>query len=279
MKNDNSKPKKPTIGENFKTQREAENFVENFLVEWLPRSQIPDVFVDFHCEVVEQGEPNGFEFGIQVKGSKRGEKLRFKTRMERKPLIYYRDKARLPVFIILVDLIGRTAHWVFAQKYLRECPNKTAVDKQKTLTVKFDPADSLNDLERFREALRNADRYVRDLYPSSQKAAASAKEAVLEMLDPDISVKASFEDGCEVLPFDSRKELHYTFQGLTPEGFKSFQAMLEHGDDFEGSVEVTPPDSPLFKKLMNGKNGYIRFTPDRPDGRLQNYFCGARRAH
>jgi hypothetical protein len=261
-------PNKPTIGESFKTQKEAENFIEKLLIEWLSRPQIPDVYVDFHFETVEQGEPSGFEFGIQVKGSKCGEKSRLKTRMECKPLIYYRDKARTPVFIVLVDLIASTAHWVFAQQYLRECPHHTAVDKQKTFTVKFDPANSLEDFERFRDAVRSADRYVRDLYPGSPVAAISAKQAELQKLDPDIGVTLSF-DGREVLHFDPKKPLHYTFHGLNPEGFQSFQAMLDHGDDFEGPVEVTPPDSPLLRKLMSSKNGYLQFKPERPDGYVQ----------
>jgi hypothetical protein len=270
MNDNNSKPKKPTIGESFKTQHEAVNFLKTLLPsEWIWKEENPQFFVDFHVEVGEEGEPTGFEFRAQVKGTKRGNKFALKRRIDCKHLRYYRDQARVPVFIILVDLIGRTAHWLFAQRYLRKCPNKTAVDKQRTLTLKFDPADSLNDLERFREALRDADRYVRDLYPGSQKAAASAREAELQELDPDINIKASFEDGCEVLRFNTRKELHYTFQGLTPEGFKSFQAMLDYGDDFDGAVRVTPPDSPLFRKLMSGENGYIHFEPDRPDGCLQ----------
>ena len=270
MKDDNSNPKKPTIGESFKTQHEAINFLKSLLPsEWLWREERPDFFVDFHVEVGEQGEPTGFEFRAQVKGTKRGKKFALRKQMKCKQLLYYRDKSRLPVFLVLVDLVAKRAHWLFAQKYLRECANNRAIDKQKTFTVKFDPSDSLNDLERFREALRSADRYMRDLYPSSQKAAASAKEAELEKLDPNIRVKASFEDGFEVFRFNTTKQLNYTFRGLNPEGLKSFLSMLDHGDDFEAFAEVTPPDSPLFKKLMNGDNGHIHFKPERPDGFVQ----------
>ena len=273
MNDNSSKPKKPTIGENFKTQKEAENFIQNLLIDWLARAQIPDCYVDFHFEVVEGGEPSGFEFGIQVKGSKRGQKSRLKTRMECKHLIYYRDKACLPIFIVLVDLVARDAHWVFAQKYLRECPKHGAVNEQQTFTVKFDSADSFDDLERFRAALKDARRYMCDLYPGSTKAAVKAREYELQQLDPDIEVKVAF-DGCEIIRFTTDKPLHYTFQGLNAEGFDSFRRMLDHGDDFEAFVEVTPPDSPLFRELMAGKNGQIHFIPDRPDGCLQIICAG-----
>jgi Domain of unknown function (DUF4365) len=270
MQYDQPEKDEPTIGENFSTGHQAELFLEAILPppRWLPRRQTHDVFVDFHVEVVEQGHLSGFEFGVQVKGTKRKKKSAVKTQMKCKHLRYYRDKARLPVFVVLVDLVGKRAHWLFAQRYLRECENNSAVDKQKTFTLTFDPADSFSDLERFRGALKNADRYMRELYPGSPAAAVSAKEAELQQLDPDIGVKVSFEDG-EILHFNPKKPLHCTFQGLNAEGFKSFQAMLNHGDDFEASVEVIPPDSPLFKKLMTGKNGYIQFKPDRPDGCLQ----------
>src|SRR5207253_1940854 len=140
--------------------------------------------------------------------------------------------------------------------------------KQKTFTVTFEPADSFKDSDRLCKALKDAEHYMRELYPGTPTAAISAKEAELQKLDRDIGVRLSF-DGCEVLHFDPKKPLHYTFHGLNLEGFQSFQAMLDHGDDFEGPVEVTPPDSPLFQKLMTGKNGYIQFKPDRPDGYVQ----------
>jgi hypothetical protein len=266
--NEDLNPNERTIGESFETQKEAERFLQALLpFKWPWREQTPDFFVDFHVEVVEDGHLSGFEFGVQVKGTKRA-KHPPSTRMECKHLVYYRDKARLPVFIVLVDLLSRNAYWLFAQKHLQRCVNKTAVDKQKTFTVIFDPVDSFKDLDRFRKALKDAEHYMRDLYPGTPAAAISAKGAELQKFDPDIGVTLSF-DGCEVLHFDPKKPLHYTFHGLNLEGFKSFQAMLDHGDDFEGPVEVTPPDSPLLQKLMPGKNGYVRFKPDRPDGYVQ----------
>ena len=105
MKDHNSKSKKPTIGEGFKTQHEAVDFLKSLLPsEWPWRKEDPDFFVDIHVEVSEQGEPTGFEFRVQVKGTKRGKNFAFKKQMKCKHLRYYRDDARSPVFIILVDL-------------------------------------------------------------------------------------------------------------------------------------------------------------------------------
>jgi Domain of unknown function (DUF4365) len=264
----NSKGKKSTIGETFATQKEAERFLQSRLPsKWPWREQTPDFFIDFHIEVVEHGQLSGFEFAVQIKGTKRA-KHSPSIRMDCKHLVYYRDKARLPVFVVLVDLISRNAYWLFAQRYLRECANKTVVDTQTTFTVTFDCANSFNDLERFRKALKDAEHYMRELYPGTPAAAISAKEAELQQLDPDIGVKVSFDDG-EILHLFPKKPLHYTFRSLNSDGFKSFHAMLDHGDDFEADVDVTPPDSPLFGKLTAANKGHIKFEPDRLNGCVQ----------
>lgn len=49
--------------------------------------------------------------------------------------------------------------------------------------------------------------------------------------------------------------------------------MLDHGDDFEAEVEVVPPDSPLFKKLMPPGKRLVTFTPHSLKGCVQ-IICG-----
>src|SRR5437660_2456000 len=120
QENENVNPNKPTIGESFETQKEAERFLQQLLPSrWPWREQTPDFFVDFHVEVVDDGHPSGFEFGIQVKGTKRA-RHRLSRRLGCKHLVYYRDKARLPVFVVLVDLLSKNDYWLFTQKYLSE---------------------------------------------------------------------------------------------------------------------------------------------------------------
>lgn len=188
----------PTIGETTRIERGAIKILESLFPEdWLLRKQSPDYFVDYHVEVVEHGEPTGHQFAVQLKGTSEAKRRKnfIRHQMERKHLSYYRDKARIPVFIVLADVSKKTAYWVFAQKYLREQASKAKLDNQGTLTVRFDPKDCFSDLERFSAALREAEQYLRDLYPGSPTAAISERKRALEGLDADIGVDVSFKDG------------------------------------------------------------------------------------
>jgi hypothetical protein len=156
-----SSPSDYTVSPSFVVEKKAIELVRSFLPEsaWLWRRQDPDFFVDYNLEAIEDQQPTGFQFGIQIKGT--GQTLARKGfirfRMDRKPLRYYRDSARLPVFILLADVEQQRVCWIFAQRYLREQAGAAQLDRQNTLTIRFGPNDSLSDLNRFREALGAAE--------------------------------------------------------------------------------------------------------------------------
>jgi len=265
----------PTIGESVRIERGAIKIFESLFPEdWLLRKQSPDYFVDYHVEIVEKGEPTGRQFAVQLKGALDAKRRKdfIRHRMERKHLSYYRDKARVPVFIVLADVGKKTAYWIFAQEYLREQASTAELDNQGTLTMRFDPEDCFSDFERFRVAVREAEQYLRELYPGSPAAAIAERRRSLEALDPDVGVDVSFEDGREVLKLSPNKPVSFNFRPLTSEGPKAFQALVEHGETFKCEVEITPPDSPLLQALMPGKKGLIHFEPDSRKGSVQILF-------
>lgn len=138
---------------------------------------------------MEAGELTGLQLGIQVKG-RQSVKIRkggIRFRMDRKPLLYYRDNARLPVFIALIDVAEKNAYWLFAQKYLREHAAAARLDSQNTLSVTFNLADSFRDVPRFTEAVKQAEQYVRDMYPGSIRAAVEKRESTLQKLDRQLA--------------------------------------------------------------------------------------------
>src|SRR2546428_463772 len=101
-KDKNNEPQHPTVGDSVETGEEAERLLIELLPKkWRWRKQIPDIFLDYKVEVVEEGEPTGRNFGIQIKGIEKVKRSpkELRYRMKRKPLLYYRDKAQLPVFI------------------------------------------------------------------------------------------------------------------------------------------------------------------------------------
>jgi hypothetical protein len=263
----------PTVGSRFETEQEAELILRSLLPSrWLWRKQSPDFFVDYDIETIDCGELTGFHFALQIKGTSKSSSEKVRLRMQRKHLKYYRDKARLPVFIGFVDVVRKQVYWVFAQKYLREQLGRSDVDDQKSLTLKVDTEDSFSDLDRFKDALRKAELYMRELYPGSPKAAVAARKEELQSLDPDIDVDVSFERG-EKLTFTSRKPISLQLTGRGADQWKAYLAMLDHGDDFQAEVEVVPPESPLFQKLMPPGKRLIKFTPQRFKGCVQ-IICG-----
>lgn len=268
--------KHPTVGPNVIVDNQADQFLKSVLPpDWSCRKQSPDRFVDYHVEVVEKGEPTGFQFAIQLKGTAAGKRRQncIVHRMRRKELSYYRDNARLPVFIVLVDVTKKAAYWLFAQQYLREHASAADLDNQNSLTLRFDSADCFSDFERFRNALKKAEQYVRDLHPGSPAAAISKRQKELQALDPEIGVNLSFTEGHEVLQLLPKKPFTLGLRTIAPEGPTAFQKMIDHGETFIAEVEVTPPDSPLLQKLMSNRKGLVHFVPDPHEGFIQ-MVCG-----
>ncbi|HYX72420.1 MAG TPA: DUF4365 domain-containing protein, partial [Nitrososphaera sp.] len=191
-------------------------------------------------------------------------------RMETRHLDYYKNKSRLPVFIALVDVTEKKAYWIFAQKYLANNTSPSSFKERKSLTLKIDSADSFADVERFREALQAAERYMRDLYPGTPKAAALNHKKKLQSLDPDIDVDLTFE---EKFNFTSKRPFSLKLIGRGAEQWKAYLSMLDHGDDFKAELEVIAPDSPLFQKLIPAGKRLIQFTPRSLSGCVQ-IICG-----
>jgi hypothetical protein len=262
--------KQPTIGDSFEIDIEAVELMKNKLPKkWPWRDQRPDIFVDAEIEVSDDGEPTGRHFGLQIKGTRhakiRGNSIRH--RIERKALAYYRDKARLPIFIALVDVTSGKAYWIFAQKYLRERANEAQLYNQSTLTLRFEREDSFSDLERFKNALTESEIYMRNLYPGSVAAAASDRKKALEALDPRVKVDVSFESGVTTIKLRPTEPLPIQFRPTEPDKRTAFQALLSHGEVFETNAEVIPPfSSPIFGEMFPDHHARIRFEPETKAG-------------
>jgi hypothetical protein len=269
----------PTVGESFETDAEAVRIMRAKLpASWLWREQEPDVFVDCEVEIVEGGEPTGLHFGLQIKGT-RGLKIRsnaIRYRMKRKHLAYYREKARLPVFIALVDVNSEKAYWLFSQKYLREHAARAQLDNQNTMTIRFAPEDCFSDLERFKKALAESEVYLRNLFPGSVAAAAADRQKALEALDPRVKVDVSFESGVTRIKLRPTEPLPIQFRPTESDKRNAFQALLSHGEVFETNVEVIPPfSSPIFGAIFPDHRGRIRFEPETKSGCVRISFGSA----
>lgn len=268
-----AKRSQPTVGPSFIVEQKAIELLKSLLPDsWLWRPQSPDFFVDYNVEVVEAGELTGLQFALQVKGSQ-SVKLRkgsIRFRMDRKPLLYYRDNARVPVFVALVDVAQRKAYWLSAQQYLRQNAGAAQLDSKNTLSVTFNVEDCFSDRSRFTEALEAAEHYVRDLYPGTPVAAVEHRQQALQKLDPKIGVSVSVHAGHEVVELHPDAPLSLTFGSREAEAREQFLAMIKHGDVFLADMDLLGPlDSPLMRELMPEGRYKVRFEPESRPGSVQ----------
>lgn len=262
-RSDSGDGSEPTVGQRFITGQQGEAIFTSWLPEsWLPRKQSPDFFIDYLVEVVENGEPTGRKFAVQVKGVKVPENsatpLKFSA--EGKHARYWLEKCQHPVFVFLIDVTRRTGHWMFVQEFLRDHVSKAALERQKTITLRFDPRNNLKEREQFISQLPKAEKRVRDLHPGSAQAALTKAREELEKLEPRL--------GYGIVATEKGQVIHLTVKepvgiSLFMEGeyaklaHEAFTNVVEHGAQFRLPTKgVKFTGSPLFEKL-SGRQGEV----------------------
>lgn len=175
-------------------QKAQKIFERNIPDSWLIRDQHPDIFVDYFIEIAEESQiPSGLLWGVQLKGTEHPKysKNKVKLQFETKSLIYYFDKLRSPLFIVLVDINSEECYYIFIQQILYEIPPEIEWRKQKSMLLAFDLSDNLKDHSKLLSSILKADSYLRELWPSSIPAATKHEKKKLEELDPRFEVYIS----------------------------------------------------------------------------------------
>src|SRR5690606_12073444 len=103
----------PTYGQSHEIDKLAVRFFLSKIPPlWLERLQNPDFAVDFQLEPVQDGEPTGRRFAVQIKGVRSQGAAVLRKSVETKSLAYLRDRERIPAFLFLIDVAHHTAHWI-----------------------------------------------------------------------------------------------------------------------------------------------------------------------
>lgn len=182
---------KPTIGPASATGRKAEHIFEGAFPEpeWLARKQLPDVHIDYLVEAVENGQLTGRQFAAQVKGTqqRKGQTGQLKFSAKTKQVRYWLNDCRHPVFVFLINVVTGKGHWLFVQGFAKAEIAPSALQKQTKITLRFNPDDSLENIERFKASFRKAEAYVKDLHPGSVEAALAYKREALQRKDPRLN--------------------------------------------------------------------------------------------
>jgi hypothetical protein len=229
---------------------------------WVVNKQPLDYAKDYSVEIGEAGNLTGITFLVQLKGqespsmSKDAKHATFW--LKRKYAVYYADKVRLPVFLVLVDVTKKVGYWVFVQAHLLDDLRGKKWRKNSTVPIRVPTQNQLTDTVALRKAAEAATQYMNALHPTSIKTAIKAHQLRLESLDPRLGVQIDVINEREfvtVLPKEE-VEVRLIFKGepgvLSPKLDNLFGRGLPtpFGPD---EIEVT--GSPLFTEAF--KSGGI----------------------
>ena len=250
--------KHATVGDRFATSESAYTILRQLLpAKWIIRPQNPDFHIDYLLEPSEAGELTGINVGIQLKGwapkKNRGDQPAHS--LKTKHLLYYLEKCELPVFLVLIDVTKRRGYWVLTQQF-GQALNRELLRTRKRILIRFPPQDTLVDIPRFRLAILDAVRFMRDLRPGSIEAAISQRKKELEAKDKRVEVQVDMVGGHQSIILNPKEEFPFTvsFNTKDPKTIKDIQDFFEKGTDLSiRRDEIEFKGCPLFNEIATNK--------------------------
>ena len=255
------------ITKTFETDQEAQVLLKEKLPSnWLFREQKPDIHIDYFIEIVEDSFPSGILFAVQLKGTRqlyiqRGLiKIQFKVNQ----LIYYIDKVRIPVYLIIGDVTNKKCYWLFLQEYIKNEFKSDSWRKNKKVTIKLPEANLLSDIDLFRNHIKESEKYIRDLFPSSIPAAIYAQQEHWKKLDSRIEVDIYHSGSNTSFKLKPKEKINFSFfikKGKSPEFQKKIEEAFNKGSAAEfDSSDFEIKGSDLISELINTSNAQGKFT-------------------
>jgi hypothetical protein len=233
---------------------------------WVVNKQPSDYAKDYFVEIVEGEQLTGKTFVVQLKGeealktSRAGAHVSFY--LKKKYAVYYADKVRLPVFLVIVDVNKVVGHWVFVQPYLLDELGGKDWRKKGSVAIKLPVTNRLSDIDNLKAAIDPAIEYMAALHPASIKSAIRGRQLCLERLDPRFGIKIDVIDDHEQITVVPKKKVTVTFQfkGKAETLHPKLDSLIQRGlpTKFEPEeIEVT--GSPLFSEAFKA-GGLLHWT-------------------
>jgi len=253
-----------------KIDSRAQKVFKNLLPdEWLPREMKPDIHVDYAVEIADL-EPTGEIFLVQLKGT---EKPRYKGKkaklsLKTKHLAYYLNKIKLPVFVVLVDTKAEKAFWIFIQEWLREHPD-IDIDSEKRIDIEIPLDNDLSGTGKLIDAVKSAETYMRELWPSSVHASAQHAKELYEQIDDRFAADVSFANGKTTCIFRAKEAVDiFLGFGLSADSKGKMINVLERGRPatFTTNEIKAIAGSPLFEHFQ--KTGKLSEVVIRPGSKV-----------
>ena len=257
------------ITKTFETDQEAQLILKQLLPKnWLYREQHPDFHIDYYVEVAEDDLPSGLIFAVQLKGTRNLQEKHgiIKIKFEVSHLIYFLDKVKVPVYIIVCDVERKVGYWLFIQKYLRNL-HRISWRNQKRLTLKIPTSNDLTNTSAFLVQIKSSEIYVRDLFPSSIPAAISNQMKRFQKLDPRIEMVVHHSGSNTSINLKPKEKIDFKLlvdYVKVPEIKKKFDELNNSGKPVEINVsDLKIEGSDLLTELIKeaDNRGKITFKP------------------
>lgn len=193
-------PKRP---QQHATDVKACAIVKKALADWASVNPHPEDYgIDFTAEpfdVVLKGPRSGSgeDFQIQVKGSQCLRQLKHEAAVSfllgAQDLLHYVENKRLPVFLIVVDVLREVGFFICLQEWAAR-QSKATWRRKATVTVRIPTANALSDEHAFRTAVAHAHRRMCELKPGSITGAIAAAKRRVQSIDPRFDCQVSADE-------------------------------------------------------------------------------------
>lgn len=244
--------------ESHVTDEQARRYFANCTPpEWVSNPLNGDYGKDYHIELTRDGGRVGRAFYVQLKGTRHckytdgGTVVSFP--LERKYLNHYAAEAKLPVFLVVVDLEAGKGFWLFTQEYLAQ---HTGWDERTSYTLRIPTANRLEDTAAFTQAITRGMEWMVEAQQKPVRDRVKQLIRNLEAKDPRYRVEASFSENVDRLRLIPNEPVDLKFH-VIPKKKKLLAKMqadfLDRGLPvaFEAG-ELAVEGSALFHELVSG---------------------------
>lgn len=226
---------------------------------WVVNPYTKDYAKDYEVEIGDSEDNlTGHGFVIQLKGVKRVHELMsrgtFSFPFQTNHLKYYVDKVQRPVFLVVADLKVKSVYWQFLQQYVHTHLSKVDWRKQGTIAIHIPVTNLLANTKEVIAAVHNAERFMRDRYPSTLSAALEEQRRKLIRLDPRFDPQIRVENGQTHVTFNAKESVEGSLRirGKPTVVRRKIADLVERGKSVrfkQGELEII--GSPLFNEVMN----------------------------
>lgn len=256
------------IDRNAKIEDRSKRFLSNYLNRekgWILREESPDYHIDYSAEIIQQDDPGGLRIQIQLKGTEKPNKTKMEISfpMDVSILLYYRDKVRAPVFLVVVDTINSVGWFIFIQEYLDRLP--AGWEENTTKAIRIPITQKLAQADLFLEHAERGWKYMEEKYPGSPQAAIRKRAAELQRVDDRFEYNIDYISGQETTQLTARPgcDVCLNFTGV-PIDPKKAGRIFNYGHSGRVKFQhLKVRGSPIFEKMGISGGAILNVRPNK----------------